>query len=398
MFFLRNNIRIAVFCYYISIFVSIFCFFSFGSGNFSNDLDSNQTEYLKNSVWRISDSSYSGTGFFTAPNYFVTNFHIVFAMLQNTDVKDIVLSQEGSSLTLKVNRVLALSAVHDLALIETENFPDHLAIESNQPAKAEDLFILGYPERIFTNIQKIADIFSPGNDIYSFAVNSSSLHGISGSPVFNKLGHVVGVASQGADNILLAVNPDHLKKFVTGDLNCIDFANSKSCVKEEMKKLKRLAEAGVVLAQFHLANILSEGEGIEMNSEQAFGWMFQAADQGFVFAQSRLAAMYYEGEGVARNLTEAVKWWTRAADQGYAVAQSRLAAIYFEGEEEIERDAKKAFVLWTLAAMQGHFVAQSKLGDMLYEGKEVKRNLKEAYKWWTKASKVSILKGWNPKN
>ncbi len=48
------------------------------------------------------------------------------------------------------------------------------------------------------------------------------------------------------------------------------------------------------------------------------------AEQGMAAAQYNLALMYDNGEGVPENDAEAVKWYRKAADQGNAEAQSNL--------------------------------------------------------------------------
>ena len=47
-----------------------------------------------------------------------------------------------------------------------------------------------------------------------------------------------------------------------------------------------------------------------------------AAEQGDVEAQYKLARMYLNGEGVLRNYKEALKWIQLSAEQGYSYAQN----------------------------------------------------------------------------
>ncbi|MGY9106440.1 MAG: tetratricopeptide repeat protein [Alphaproteobacteria bacterium] len=56
-----------------------------------------------------------------------------------------------------------------------------------------------------------------------------------------------------------------------------------------------------------------------------------AADQGLAAAQFLLATLYAEGNGVAEDQETAVTWYRRAADQGYPLAMHNLAAAYLRG-------------------------------------------------------------------
>ncbi|RKY09225.1 MAG: hypothetical protein DRP66_02725 [Planctomycetota bacterium] len=56
------------------------------------------------------------------------------------------------------------------------------------------------------------------------------------------------------------------------------------------------------------------------------------AEGGDADAQYNLAAMYYNGQGVTQDYKQAVKWCTKAAGQGYANAQTKLGLKYREGQ------------------------------------------------------------------
>ena len=61
-----------------------------------------------------------------------------------------------------------------------------------------------------------------------------------------------------------------------------------------------------------------------------------SAEQGSADAQFNLALMYDEGEGVLLDDKEAVKWHTKAAEQGYSPAQNYLGVMYLNGEGVIQ--------------------------------------------------------------
>ena len=56
------------------------------------------------------------------------------------------------------------------------------------------------------------------------------------------------------------------------------------------------------------------------------------AEQGDKDAQFNLAFMYYNGDGVEENTEKALYWLTQAAEQGGSIAQYGLSRMYDEGE------------------------------------------------------------------
>ena len=62
------------------------------------------------------------------------------------------------------------------------------------------------------------------------------------------------------------------------------------------------------------------------------------AEQGGASAQYNLALMYDNGDGVLQDYKTAVKWYTLAAEQGYASAQTNLAILYAKGDGVIKDD------------------------------------------------------------
>ena len=72
----------------------------------------------------------------------------------------------------------------------------------------------------------------------------------------------------------------------------------------EAKWLRRFARAGVVTAQFDLANDLY----LKGELKTAFAWMLRAAKAAHIPAQQRLAFYYEVGEGCSRNLQRARYW------------------------------------------------------------------------------------------
>jgi len=85
---------------------------------------------------------------------------------------------------------------------------------------------------------------------------------------------------------------------------------------------KPLAEQGHASAQYFLALMYGDGEGVPQDDAEAVKWYRRAAEQGHASAQNNLGFMYDNGRGVPQNDAEAVKWYRRAAEQGVSVVRS----------------------------------------------------------------------------
>jgi hypothetical protein len=109
------------------------------------------------------------------------------------------------------------------------------------------------------------------------------------------------------------------------------------------------------------------------------------AEQGDAWAQYNLAVMYAEGEGVLEDYAEAVRLYRLAAEQGDAWAQFNLGLMYYNGHG-VPKDDAEAVRLYRLAAEQGHAGAQSNLGVMYRHGYGVPQDYVQAHMWFNLAA------------
>ncbi|WP_288144257.1 tetratricopeptide repeat protein, partial [Escherichia coli] len=68
------------------------------------------------------------------------------------------------------------------------------------------------------------------------------------------------------------------------------------------------------MAQHSLACMYRDGEGVEVDDEQAFKWCQKSAEQGYAEAQYHLATMYIDGRGVDVDYQQVVFWLNLSAD------------------------------------------------------------------------------------
>ena len=125
-----------------------------------------------------------------------------------------------------------------------------------------------------------------------------------------------------------------------------------------LAEFKPLAEQGDAVAQYNVALMYANGEGVIEDDKEAVKWYRLAAEQGIAEAQYNLGNMYDNGEGVIEDDKEAVKWFRLAAEQGGADAQSKLGFRYGTGQGVIQ-DNVYAHMWWNLAAASGNEAARS---------------------------------------
>ena len=97
---------------------------------------------------------------------------------------------------------------------------------------------------------------------------------------------------------------------------------------EAFKYCKKSAEEGILGAQFDLASMYHNGEGVKQDYFKAVEWYQKAAEQGNAYAQFNLGVMYDNGLGVKQDYFKAVEWNQKAAEQGDAKAQYNLGFMY----------------------------------------------------------------------
>ena len=289
-------------------------------------------ESVHHSVWKISYSSFRGTAFAIAPNQMITNFHVLSGQLEKGgSLKDIVLTQSVSSSQLQIQRVLKVSALYDIVLFETkETVSDYLKLDDDLLDTEEELSIIGYPSSVLTTIQKAGNLFQAGS-FSSFPVNAVDFYGLSGSPVLNTQGEVVGLVYGVNSNLLLFTKISGIQKFLSGEEStlCSSSLLPVKCFEQEITNLRQMSEEGSAFVQYMLAFMSRTGTGTEINLDLALKWYKKSAEQGFAPSQSDLAYMYREGIGTEVNSDLAFKWYKKSAEQGFAPSQSDLAYMYY---------------------------------------------------------------------
>ena len=367
--------------------------FYFGFEAFSAAKEAEKAVWKIHRPWREPQAGV--TGFFIEKNLVVTSFYVISDLLKRNPERPITLTQGGGSSSIKVKKILALSILYDIALLETETEVENfLEIREEHPEASENLLVLGYPGgRKLKQIKKTGSILLEDSQSYIFPVNNSDLGYLRVSPVLDNQGRVAGVSFGASDNILSVMKADYLKKFIAGKegSNCSEIVSVKKCMEKEIENLKKLIESGKGLSSFPHYIVSLEvyyreiEEGLASQMDQMFKGYKKLAEEGVAFSQGMLAWFYREGISVEKDSVQAFKWFQSSAEQGYVVSQYHLAEMYQKGEG-IKRNLKEVMKWLQKAANQGYAPAQHDLAFMYSEGLETERDFEEALKWYRKSA------------
>ena len=91
--------------------------------------------------------------------------------------------------------------------------------------------------------------------------------------------------------------------------------------------MRKAAEGGVPEAQLELGRIYAEGDGVDMDVEQAIQWYLVLAARGSADAQHWAAMLYSHGDSAAVDLVQAYKWANLSATLGHPSAPELRDAL-----------------------------------------------------------------------
>ena len=160
------------------------------------------------------------------------------------------------------------------------------------------------------------------------------------------------------------------------------------------------AKRGHAMAQWKLARMYADGDGVEKDDVKAFDYFSQVANahaddspdtvQARFVANSFVALGNYYLDGIAgtpikADQSRAREMFSYAASYfGDPDAQYNLARIYLDGSSQ--KDVRQAARWLGLAANKGQREAQAVLGHMLFNGIDIPRQQARGLMWLTLAN------------
>ncbi len=96
-------------------------------------------------------------------------------------------------------------------------------------------------------------------------------------------------------------------------------------------------------AQYHLARLYLDGNGVDQNARQAARWLNLAAEKGHYRAQALLGNLLVNGEGVPRQRALGLMWLTMARDAAEPAKDQWVSTLYDKAvAATTERDRQSA--------------------------------------------------------
>ena len=309
------------------------------------------------------------TGFFIRPNLLVTNLHSVINNPQSSTKA--IRFRHANGKWEPIKKIKFISLALDLALLETESpgVPLELADPSDKIQNNSLAYTVGFLDSKMVkrkwNLMKIIDekIFLSGLFI------QPKLPGLSGSPLLNKEGKVIGVLTLGSifgdkgepKSIVSSAIPkaSDLRTLLKQDsLNDIPVNEVNQWLQSEISVLEDKAnwvwdKETQAQAQYQLTQIYTE------ESKKIIEFRHSSAEKEYLSALLTLGHFYY-----IKGIKPFYKLLEEKSRYG---AQSLTGAEY----QSMKTNYRKAYYLWEKAALKGHPEAQYRIGYMIYKGKLV---------------------------
>ena len=171
----------------------------------------NNTDFSK-STFPCRTSTTQGTAFYVGNNKLLTARHVVLDILYQNDGEWAYVEVDGNNIKCKAIEIGSPQLSKDIALLEIDDNIVTLGLKALTLTESDhhnhrDLLVVGFPKEAFDGKSRVElkfkeriELTSPHpfyDDIITFSddLDLSSYEGISGSPVLNGLGSVVGIAT-----------------------------------------------------------------------------------------------------------------------------------------------------------------------------------------------------------
>ena len=296
-------------------------------------------------VWRIHNDKpiterkhkkyTTGTAFALGAKHFVTNAHNLrdLVVVAGVPIPGVLVSQGrgAAAVTRRIDQVLRLSEIHDLALFTTKREVGHWLRVAPNSDHLTRLTAIGYPGGHYRKRMRQVGRASKDRFGWEFQlpVDVDDLGSASGSPVLDLHGRVVGVFFQAVSNMATALSVEHLRAFGwhregTDWVSC-GRGSFRLCHQAAVENVRARARQKDPIAQSRQWHLYTEdvidGDVAVLDS------LKEAASQGLRAAQLLLAFAYHDGDFVVADRTMRDLWYTRAAEQqDSALAQYNRAA------------------------------------------------------------------------
>ena len=276
------------------------------------------------------------TVFALSPRHFVGTAHGFRALSLDREVPIpglvVTRGQGSTAVILRIDRVLRVSEIHDLALFTTTEKVAHWLKLAPSSEHLAQLTAIGYPGGGKQRTMRQVGPASRDRSVWEFQlpVDVDKLESASGSPVLDVRGRVVGVFFRAVSNMATALCMENLRAFGWNeeDTRWVSCGNSsfRRCYEAALDNVRERAREKDPIAQGRQWLLYTLGV-IDPDVDHIAA-LKEAAEQDVRFAQLLLAFAYHDGDRVAASRHNRDLWYRRAAEQGSPLARFNLALGY----------------------------------------------------------------------
>ncbi|KAF9984616.1 hypothetical protein BGZ75_003804 [Mortierella antarctica] len=158
----------------------------------------------------------------------------------------------------------------------------------------------------------------------------------------------------------------------------------------DVEQAKKCFQLAIKLDDFPEAHFLLgalEMQEERPNHKTAFQHYQRAASKGLAEAQYNVGQAYFTGLGVPKNDALAVEYWKMSGQQGFGLAQLSLGAYYFQDETPQETKEDRSDMTTAVTSGDDQIQVAQKPRAVKHEWDPSKKDLMQAQKWFTLASR-----------
>ena len=145
------------------------------------------------------------------------------------------------------------------------------------------------------------------------------------------------------------------------------WVSSKNSLNSKFSSLKKLAESGDIIAQYHVGMMYIYADDIERDLSVGVKWLERAASNNYTLAVVNLANLYFWGYGVEKSDILGFEYLKKGAELGNTDAQFMLSQKLLDKESRYY-DCDEGLRWIKVAAGQGHLNSLKALGDIFNKG------------------------------
>lgn len=167
-------------------------------------------------------------------------------------------------------------------------------------------------------------------------------------------------------------------------------------------ELLPMAKNGDPESQRKLGQCYLFGKGVEKNTQEGIKWLQKSAETENLNALVLLFGIYLKGEfGADQDMEKAVSYLQRAANKKATDQQTKeciagfqcVLGNFYETGNGVKKDLKEAIRWYEKSADAGNPLGEASLGALYYDGRGVPRDPAKAVEFFEKSAKKNDIRG-----